>query len=242
MTPPAAPAPGAAVLFPPTSWTLLAQARGRSPAAQEAVAELAERYYRPVYAYLQAIVRNAETAEELTQGFFATKFLTGALVARASRSEGRFRHYLKQALRNYVKDAWRQAERQKRRPPERELRPDEDSAGWDRLIPEHAPAADAAFHAAWVRALLGDALERVRRICDERGQLAHFELFVARYVNEAGGWRVLGQRFGLQEKTARSRAETILRHFRFVLREMLRQEVGSEQDVDEEIAALLALL
>lgn len=230
---------GVGALFPSTSWTLLDQARGHDDGAREALAQLAERYYRPVYAYLCAIVRDVERAGELTHGFFEKKFLGGHLLALAQQGKGRFRHYLKQALRNYVRDIWRQKSRQ---PPELEVRPDEESQDWDRLVQEQSPNPEAAFHAAWVRALLAEVLEQVRRTCEIRDQLDHFDLFVDRYIHQAGTWRTLGKRFGLKEKDARSRAETVARHFRGVLRERLRHEVESEQAVNKEIAALRALL
>lgn len=231
--------PGAGALFPSTSWTLLEQARGHDDGARDALAQLTERYYRPVYAYLCAIVRDVERAEELTHGFFEKKFLSGRLLELAQHDKGRFRHYLKQALRNYVRDIWRQKSRQ---PSELEVRPDKESQDWDRLVQEQSPNPEAVFHATWVRALLAEALEQVRRMCETRGQLDHFNLFVDRYIHQAGTWRTLGKRFGLKEKDARGRAETVARHFRSVLRERLRHEVESEQAVDEEIAALRALL
>ena len=59
---------------------------------------------------------------------------------------------------------------------------------------------------------------------------------------EPPSWRELGTTVGIDEKAARSRTETVARHFRLVLREILREEAGTEESVDEEIAALLALL
>lgn len=234
-----------AFLFPATSWTLLGAARGDDEAARKAMEELTQRYYGPVYAFLRAVVRDADAAEELAQGFFETKVIAGRLLQQAVPSKGRFRLYLKKALRNYVKDMRRQEGRKKRRPAEPEVRPDADPKGWERLVAEEVPAADAAFHAAWVRALLDVVVERVRTICAERGQAAHFELFEGRYLNDSmedPGWRALGARFGLEEKIARGHAETVKGHVRLVLRQMLRNDVESEQDVDDEIAALLALL
>jgi hypothetical protein len=55
-------------------------------------------------------------------------------------------------------------------------------------------------------------------------------------------WRELGMAYGIDEKAARSRAETVARHFRLALRELLATETGSESLVDAEIAALLAFL
>jgi len=234
----------AAARLPSTSWTLLAAARGSGETAVAARAQFAARYYRPVYAYLLAIVREPDTAREMAHGFFEHAVLSGRLLARADRARGSFRPYLKQALRNYVTDAWRRETRQKRYAPGPELVADGEAA-WGQGLADATPAPDVAFHAGWVRALLEEGLSRVRLICEERAQADHFALFVGRYLCDSGSppsWKALGAPFGLDEKTARSRAETVAQHFRTVLRELLHREVGSEKDVDQEIAALLALL
>ena len=61
--------PGSRAALPPMlSWTLLAEANGEhGDAARNA---LVARYYRPVRAYLGAIVRDTERTDELTQAFF----------------------------------------------------------------------------------------------------------------------------------------------------------------------------
>jgi hypothetical protein len=96
-----------------------------------------------------------------------------------------------------------------------------------------------------VRALLDEAIDRVRSICAVRGQTEHFALFAGRYLSKTGdppSWKTLGATYGLDEKTARSRADTATQHFRKEIRELLRRDVETDQDVDQEIATLLALL
>jgi RNA polymerase sigma factor (sigma-70 family) len=238
-------AQGAGNRLPQTSWTLLAAVRGEGSDAAAAREEFVRRYYPPVHAYLAAIIRDAVgpvEPEELTQGFFSQAVATGRLLAGADRAKGSFRPYLKQALRNYVID-W---QRKQARTPQPEVRPDaDDGGGWERVITDVTPGPDTAFHAAWVRTLIEEALGKVQARCEAKGQQEHFALFVGRYLNESGeqpSWRDLGTEFNLDEKTARSRAETVARHFRLLLRETLAQDVGSGQNVDEEIAVLLAAL
>ena len=246
-TPPEPEAAGpvdAAARLPSTSWSLLAAAGRSDEAAAAARAEVTARYYRPVHAYLVAIVRDPDLARELTHGFFEQAILSGRLPARADRARGPFRPYLKQALRNYVTDVWRRETRQRRHAPGPPMDPDPEG-NWEPQIADARPEPDVAFHAAWVRALLDEAIDRVRSICAVRGQTEHFALFVGRYLSKTGdppSWKALGATYGLEEKTARSRAETAAQHFRRELRELLRRDVETEQDVDQEIATLLAFL
>lgn len=231
--------------FPSTSWTLLRAAHGNTAQARAAREEFARRYYRPVLNYFAALARDRAQAEELTQGFFEKLAASGEVVTGADRARGRFRHYLKRSLSNYWKSELRFRHRQKRKPLE-EVHPDAWSGtGWDRLQLQTHDAPEAAFHNAWVRNLLDMALEHVRAICEEKNQAEHYCIFAGMYLCEADeppSWRELGAAFGLSEKAARSKTETVTRHFRRVLREMLHDEVESEQSVDDEIAALLALL
>lgn len=229
-------------LFPVTSWTLLAEARAEGEAAKAARDELVARYYRPVRAYLGAIVHDPEQADELTQSFFERVVLSGRLAGAANRDKGSFRPFIKQALRNFVTD-------HRRRPQlggGQVVRPDDATRGWEAVTDgPHPASAETEYHNAWVRALLEAALERVRATCAARGQEEHFRLFLGRYLNESGeepSWRDLGQLSGLDEKAARNRTETVARHFRLVLRQMLVEETGSVEAADAEVSALLALL
>jgi len=98
---------------------------------------------------------------------------------------------------------------------------------------------------------------RVRALCLKRNQQVHLDLFEARYLGEAElapSWEELGARHGMNHQTARERADTVARHFRLVLRRMLRNEVTPpdrsrrwpphvmEAAIDEEIKVLLSPL
>jgi DNA-directed RNA polymerase specialized sigma24 family protein len=230
--------------LPSTSWSLLSAAVGSDEAAIAARAEVAARYYRPVHAYLTAILRNPELARELTHGFFEQAILSGRLLAQADRERGPFRPYLKQALRNYVRDGWRRETRQKRHAADFPETSDPE-APWETHLADAGPEPDVAFHNAWVRALLDEAIDRVRALCSVRGQTEHFALFAGRHLATTGdipSWRTLGAAYGLDEKTARSRTDAVGQHFRVVLRELLLRDVERAEDVDREVATLLHLL
>jgi len=231
--------PASRAALPPTSWTLLAEASGEQ--GDGARNELVARYYRPVRAYLGAIVRDSERTDELTQAFFEQVVLSGRLLRAADRQRGSFRALLKQSLRNFVTDDLRRRQVTSKR----DVHPDGDTHGWDAIGDGVGQSAEGEYHQAWVRALLDLALARVRETCVARGQLAHFELFTARYMHESGeppSWRDLGVPLGIDEKAARNRTETVARHFRLVLRRMLIEETGSPGGAAAEAAALLEML
>ncbi|MFC1889005.1 RNA polymerase sigma factor [Thermodesulfobacteriota bacterium] len=234
--------PGAGAQFPQTSWTLLAVACAEGEEGRGAFEEFTRQYYEPVFAFVKAIVgHSVEDAEDLAYGFFQQKLLSRSLLKQAESSRGRFRHYLKQALRNYVIDWQRRQGRWK----QNVISLDNQKKGVDLLESNPWQQVDSAFYEAWVRALLKRTIVVVESMCKSKGQRAHFEIFLGRYLNESGdmpSWSELGTKFDLDEKAARNRAETVVRHFKQVMRDLLIEDTGSKEAADEEMATLQALL
>src|SRR5262249_30986876 len=94
--------------FPSTCWSRIEQ---DTTAALET---LAQRYWRPIHAYLRrALSRNDADARDLTQDFFVWMIET-SFVHKADPARGRFRAFLKTALRRYVDDQDQRARALKR--------------------------------------------------------------------------------------------------------------------------------
>lgn len=94
-----------------TLWTVLLQAhQGGEQSAATARAQLLQRYCGAVYRYLYAVLRDANTADDLVQEF-ALRFLKGGFKG-ADPSKGRFRDYVKMALFNLIRDYKKKQQRQ----------------------------------------------------------------------------------------------------------------------------------
>jgi RNA polymerase sigma-70 factor (ECF subfamily) len=145
-----------------SQWTLLFRAhQSNADLRMEAQKQLLLRYYGAVYRYLMGIVRNTSAAEELTQDF-AVRFLRGDFHT-ADRGRGRFRDFLKTALRHLAHDYWRKRGRAPR-----------DMAGEpaDQVGNEPAPddALDRDFLDHWREELLARTWERVSAAETRTGQ------------------------------------------------------------------------
>ena len=55
--------------FTTTHWSVVLEAQGESPAAQEALDKLCRTYWRPIFAFLRRQGRSPTEAEDITQGF-----------------------------------------------------------------------------------------------------------------------------------------------------------------------------
>ena len=192
-------------------------------------------------AFISALIRDQGDAEDLAQRFFETVVLSGRLLGRADPQKGSFRAYLKQAIRNFLVDE----HRRDLRSVSPDVRPDAIDGGWDTIPAEASRGPDAELLRAWARSLVGMAVARLEALCEEKGQRQHFDLFMRRYVQDPDHpppWREVGRAFQLDEKIARSRAETAARHFRVLLRNLIASDVGSDEDIDRELQAVIAVL
>ncbi len=226
-------------LPPTTSWTIVKEAAAGKPEARR---EVFERYRRPVCAYIAARTRDAGRAEEYTTDFFLEKVFKarGRGLLDHADPKRRFRTYLKAAVENFLKDRWRADQRNA----QRFTRPDAEDQGWDRIPGEGSAQADDVFQREWTRMILARALEKVRALCERKGQQVHLAVFLGRYAGDderRPRWAEIGARHGLDERTAQHRAETVQRRFRDAVREVLIEETGSPQAANEELAALLSL-
>ena len=65
------------------------------------LAEMAARYWYPLYSYLRRKGHPAHDAQDFTQGFFA-HLMTADRLSGANADKGRFRSYLMGAINHYV--------------------------------------------------------------------------------------------------------------------------------------------
>src|SRR5437762_14351020 len=88
---------GAAV-FATTHWSVVLEAQGESPAAQDALEKLCRTYWRPVYAFLRRQGVGPEEAQDITQSFFA-QLLERKRLSVVRKEKGRLRSFLLGALK-----------------------------------------------------------------------------------------------------------------------------------------------
>jgi DNA-directed RNA polymerase specialized sigma24 family protein len=231
-------------VLPNTSWTLISAARGTGELSSKALNEFSRRYYQPIRSYISALCSDAEKTADLTQGFFTDVVASGRLLHGADQSLS-FRPYLKQSLRNYVISEQRKWAAKKRIPDWALERPDAEPRGWDQFDLRSTAEAEIQFHTSWVRELLKAGLERFERLCHSKGQAQHFDLFTRHYLNPSGArtsWKELGDEFGVDQKVARSRAQTAAHHFGDVILSLLEEELGSPEEAKRELQTMIDLL
>src|SRR5262245_4284109 len=86
-------APPGAGVFTTTHWSIVLEAQGESPAAQEALENLCRTYWRPIYSFVRREGAKPEEAKDITQGFFAL-ILERKDFQSVRQEKGRLRSFL----------------------------------------------------------------------------------------------------------------------------------------------------
>lgn len=235
---------GGAGGFPSTLWTELRSARERGAGASVS-AEWLARYAAPIESYLRvAMRRDAESAKDLAQDFFAWMLQTG-FVDKADPARGSFRAFVKRSLRNYVLDADRARRAGKRGGGVRhvvlgETNPDDgtttQAADPAALLPEEE------LDRAWKRELVSQALSRLRAAMDQEQKTVALAIFCDFFFaqGEAPSYRELAQRHGVSQAEVSNALQRTKARYRAELKSLVLETVASLEDLDGELSWLFA--
>ncbi len=173
---PEADAPNNSITFTTTHWSVVLEAQGQSPAAQEALEKLCRTYWRPVYGFIRRQGRRPEEAEDLTQGFFSL-LLERRDFDAVRKEKGRLRSYLLTSLKHFITSEQRRAMTLKRGKGQ-QLIPLEELRTNERFEMEPADplSADRLYERRWALTLMEQVL---RRLKDEYCTSDHAALFDA---------------------------------------------------------------
>lgn len=237
--------------FPRTRWSLVARVADAgaqreddgSRAWRDALGELVQAYWRPVYRALRVRHRRGRhEAEDLTQGFFLELLEKGTLSRFvADPQAGRFRGLLRALLDGFVSGEDRKARRQKR--------------GGDRLHVPLDPAQieaiegriaveppDDPFDREWRATVIDQALADLAN--ESRSPLARrrLEVFLAYEVEPEGEARPtyaeLARRLNLQPHDVKNDLVAARRRFAELILERIREDVRDEAEARAELVAL----
>jgi RNA polymerase sigma-70 factor (ECF subfamily) len=107
------PASAGPAAFTTTHWSVVLEAQGESPAAQQALEDLCRTYWRPIYSFARREGANPEEAKDITQGFFAL-ILERKDFNSVRQEKGRLRSFLLASLKHFMANERRDAATLKR--------------------------------------------------------------------------------------------------------------------------------
>jgi DNA-directed RNA polymerase specialized sigma24 family protein len=174
------------IAFTTTHWSVVLEAQGQSPAAQEALEKLCRTYWRPVYGFIRRQGAAPEEAEDLTQGFFAL-LLERRDFDAVRKEKGRLRSYLLTSLKHFLASQQRRGMAAKRGRGQSLVRLEELSAiERAEVEPADPLSADRLYERRWALTLMEQVLRRLKDEYDIAGNAALFDWLKQLLPDEPG--------------------------------------------------------
>jgi RNA polymerase sigma factor (sigma-70 family) len=232
--------------FATTRWSLILAATRDDEGAHDALEELCEAYWRPVYTYMRRHGHVPEEAADLTQAFFL-QVLERRSFTRADPAKGRFRSYLLTSARNFLINA-REHDHAVRRGGQARHEAIE-LAEAERYLAQDPPAPDSSPHTAferqWAIRLMERALERLRTEYAARGRERVFQrlqpLLTSNSAPDTPPRRDAAAS-SMSPEALRAAVHRLRRRFAQALRAEISETVGDIGDVDDELRYVLRVL
>lgn len=237
--------PGRGVRFATTQWGVVAAAGDlQEPGGREALGQLLQAYWFPLYAQVRRRGYSHESAEDLTQGFLQ-HLLSRDRLGRADPERGRFRSFLLASLTHFLSNdyAARHALKRGGAAVDQGLPFAEGDSRWrDRPGRELPP--DRAFDLHWALILLDLVLGRLRREMASEGRERAFEVLKPFLVEGRpdSSAAEAGMRLGLTDTATRMAVHRLRQRYRVLIREEIARTLLDPRQVEDELKALVAAL
>ena len=232
--------------FTTTHWSVVLEAQGESPAAQEALEKLCRIYWRPIYGFVRRQGVGPEEAKDLTQGFFALLLERRNLNA-VRQEKGRLRSYLLASLKYFLANEHNRATAIKRGAGQ-QLIPLEDLRERERVgyEPSETLAADQIYERRWALSVLDQVLARLRKEYHAAGPASAglFDQLEKSLTDEPDrpSPADTAKEFGMTVSAVRQASYRLRQRYRQVLREEVAHTVMLPGDIDDEVRHLIAVL
>jgi len=230
--------------FATTRWSLVLDARdGEAHNSDEALAELCESYWFPLYAFVRRQGHGPEDAADLTQAYFA-KLLEKEYLQDVRPEAGRFRSFLLTSLKHFLYNEWDRRRAQKRGGHLQKISLDAQLADnrysvepVERLTPEDL------YEQHWALTVLERALSQLAKETPESKRF-RFEKLRPFLIGEETDltYRQIADDLGMSESGVKVAVHRLRRRFGVVLRQEIEHTVADPQEVDDEIHYLLECL
>jgi len=234
---------GTAFDFRTTRWSVVVLASQDGNAAGEALEQLCETYWLPLYAFARRSGYASHEAQDMTQEFLSHMLEKGAL-GQADPDKGRFRTYLLSCMKNLLASEYRRSKRLKRggdchvfsldgREPESAYREEP-------IDGELTP--DNVFDRRWAEALVDRVIGRLRDEWEANGKpFGKLKTFLIDPRGTAPMAKVADE-LNTTESALKTSVHRMRRRYGEIFREEVAHTVADASEVEGEIRYLLTVL
>jgi len=232
-------------IFATTRWTVVLNA-GEAPSAQQAdaLAQLCQTYWYPLYAYTRRQGASVEDAQDLTQEFFA-RLLERNYLDRADPNKGKFRWFLLGALKHFLANQRERARSLKRGGRIVHLSLDEITAEKRYQLELSTPlTAEKIYERAWALTLLERVREQLRDCFEKAGKRERFEKLASFLPgeHERKSYADTAVELGTNEGALRVELHRFKAAYRQFLRTEIAHTVSAPAEIDEELRHLIEVM
>ena len=227
--------------FATTHWSVVAQsALTDVPEAGNALAQLCEMYWPPIYSFIRRRGYSPPDAQDLTQSFFAF-FLRTKAYARTDQLQGKFRSFLLASVKNFLADNWDREQAIRRGRDYQFVSLDQETG---ETFYDAASAADSTaeslFELRWAKSLTEGALKSLREELQAEGKAKLFEELKSFLIGGSvlPSYDEASARMGLPRATVKTHVHRLRQRYREIVRREVARTVSSPHEIDEELRYL----
>lgn len=230
-------------MFRSTPWSLVLQAADpASTAGKQALGELFELSWFPLYAFLRRSGQSAEAAEESVQGFFA-KLVEKKMLSGLSQGRGRFRNFMLVCLKRYVANEREKANAQKRGGGVTHYRISaadrEDADRRYQLEPSTDLTPEKIYQRRWAVATLDRALKELEENWREAGKAKQFDtLKVYLSGGKAPSHTLVAEELGISVGAVKTAVHRLRSQFRETLCGVVAETLDRQELLEDELRQL----
>ena len=230
--------------FSTTHWSVVLEAQGESPGAQEALENLCRTYWRPIYSFARREGAKPEQAKDITQGFFAL-ILERKDFSSVRQEKGRLRSFLLASLKHFMANERRDAATLKRGGGRTVLPLDEiesyeviDTDRGDMLRP------DLLFDRRWAFTVLDRVFARLREESQRSANAPLLERLNTLLSDEPDrpSQAEIAREFDMTENAVKQAFHRLRQRYRQLLREEVAHTVATPAEIEDELRHLIAAL
>lgn len=211
---------------------------------REALAYLCRTYWPPVYDYIRCRGHDAETARDLTQGFFA-RLLDKEFLKKADRERGKFRSFLLTCVKRHLADE-RDRGRALKRGGGVAILPLEFETAESafRHVPAERRTPESIFERRWAVALVKQAVSRLAHEMERSGKQEQFRRLRPWLTGRgpASRYAALAADLGMSEQALRVAIHRLRRRLGKLLREEVVATLSDRSQLDAEMHSLFEAL
>ena len=220
--------------FLPTRWSLVIAAGSQpaTPDTQAALEQLAQAYWRPVYAFIRRQTAPASDAEDLTQEFFA-RLLEKRFLDSADPARGKFRSFLLAAVKHFLCNQ-RDFVRAQKRGGKLTIVSIPSDAGNMNCFPSRDLTPEQLFARQWALSVLDQTRADLRAVYKAREKLALYDILKDSLTGQKNEVPIatLAAKLGMTAGATKVAIHRLRREYRDILRKQIAQTVCDPAEVE----------